>query len=141
MLDQFWVGYALEAIALQRLFDGGCELCLVGAEQGGRLSVQGIIRVGLVEQETQPVNDLVDIHHWPPLVSQNIQAHCSLCIDIWVINLCLAHNLRGLVWVVSRDREIEHKATSRPIALRRLDNYVEISQVVRIREFCVLLSN
>lgn len=65
----------------------------------------------LVELPTylQSHYDCVQIQHWLPIFSQNIEANVAFQIDVGVINLLCALDFRWIMWEVLVDDETEAK--------------------------------
>jgi hypothetical protein len=52
-----------------------------------RTLVKRIICIRLKEQVLQANHHGIEVQHWLPVLSENIQANISLQINIWVVNL------------------------------------------------------
>ena len=63
----------------------------------GRLLVQGVVGVRLVEEVDQAVDDGVDVEDRLPVLPQYVEADVALQIDVRVEDLRVAVDLRRLV--------------------------------------------
>lgn len=80
-------------------------------------------------------NDSVQVQHWLPVLSQDIQAHLALQIDIRVVDLLLTAHLWRVVGEVLVDVEVEGEFAALVHALVGLDAQYKIEDIVRVREF------
>lgn len=70
--------HTLERPATQCLLHQALELLQVAAEHLRRLAVERVIRVGLVEEVDEAVDDRVDVEDGLPVRPQDVQAHVAL---------------------------------------------------------------
>ena len=76
------------------------KLLGIPSKQICRLVIQRIVRIRLVKQENQPINNRVNIQNGLPILAQNVQTNFSLQVDVGMVNLGLAMNFGRRVWVV-----------------------------------------
>jgi hypothetical protein len=100
------------------------------------LLVQRITSVGLEEQELQTDNNRIQVQHWLPVLAQDVQAHVSLEIDVGVVDLLRALDLRRLVREVLADVECKVKGAVLVHALVGCDGQAEVQNVVGVWEGC-----
>lgn len=79
----------------------------------------------------------IQIQHWLPVFSQNIQAYVSFQVDVWMIDLLRAFDLGRIVRVVLVDRKVEYEAAALVHAFIRLDRELEVKDIIRIRKCCL----
>ena len=82
----------------------------------------------------QSHNDSLQIQHWLPVLPQDVQAHITLQVNIRVVNLLRALDLRRLVREALTNRKREVEPASLVHALIRLDRKREVQRVVWIWE-------
>lgn len=64
------------------------------------------------EEILQTIDDGVDREHRLPILSQDIEAHVTVQINVGMINGGLALHLGWLVWIIGSDFETEHEPTT-----------------------------
>ena len=82
----------------------------------------------------QSNDDCVQVQHWLPVLAQDVQTDVALKVDVWVVDLLSALDLRWLVWVVYVDGECEVEASPLVHAFIWLDGEIEVEYVVWIWE-------
>eukprot|EP00966_Prymnesium_polylepis_P164352 3799634-Prymnesium_polylepis.1 len=94
------------------------------------LFVERIVRIGLEHEKLQPHDDALDGQHRLPILSQDIQAHMPLHVNVRVEHGGFAQNFRCVMRVRRGDLEIEHKTATPVDALVWHDGHLEVHQVV-----------
>lgn len=61
------------------------------------------------EKKLQAIDYRIDGQYWIPVLAQNIEANVALEVDVGVIHLGAAFDLRRLMRVVGADAEVEHE--------------------------------
>ncbi len=90
------------------------ELLHAGSHKLGCLMVQGIIRVGVIEQEVKSKGYCVQVEYRLPVSSENVQAHITLHIDVRVIDLSVAVALWCFMRVTGWDCDSEIVSSTIP---------------------------
>ena len=49
--------------------------------------VERIVCIGFVEKIDDAVDDRVDVKDWLPVITQDVEAHVALQVDVWVVHL------------------------------------------------------
>ena len=90
------------------------------SHQGRRFVIQRIIWVWLQKQEVEAHNNCVEVEHWLPIGSQNVQTHITLHVDVWVIDLSVTVAFWSGVRIVigNIDRELELSSSPETVFLR-----------------------
>lgn len=101
---------------LQRPGDGLPKLRPILPEQLGRLVVQRIVRVGVVEEVDEPIDDRVNIKNRLPVLPEDVETDVTLLVDIGVVDLGVAVHLGRVVGVEGRNGEGEVVLGSLPVA-------------------------
>ena len=100
----------------------------------GRLLVQGVVGVRLVEEVDQAVDDGVDVEDRLPVLPQDVEADVALQVNVRVEDFGVAVDLRRLVRVHGRDREGEVVGRALPEARVRRHDDVEFRQIIGVRK-------
>lgn len=80
----------------------------------------------------QPHNHGIQIQNGLPVLTEDIETHVSLQVNVRVVDLLLALDLGRVVREVLVDAEIEQEAPALVDALVRLDREREVEDVVRV---------
>ena len=65
--------------------------------------IKRVIWVGLDEKEDQAQNDWVHSKHWFPVSAQDVEADVAICVDVGMVDGCVAVDLGGFMGVVEGD--------------------------------------
>lgn len=95
--------------------------------------IQGVVGVWLVEQHNETVDDGIHVKNRLPVLSQDVEAHSTLPVDVWVIDRCHALGLWRLVRISFGDRYLEHKRSTIPESRVWGDSDVKKHQVAFVR--------
>lgn len=101
------------------------ELGNISAEQLGGFVVERIVRVGLIEQINQAVNDGVDVQNGLPVLPKDVETYLPLEIDVGMVDARFAVDLGRGVRVVIGDLEREQVRGTLPEPRVGSDGYVE----------------
>mmetsp|Transcript_67489 Transcript_67489/g.170257 ORF Transcript_67489/g.170257 Transcript_67489/m.170257 type:complete len:201 (-) Transcript_67489:1-603(-) len=96
--------------------------------------VQRVTGVGLQEKVQQTVDNRGDGEDGLPIFTEDVKADIALKVDVGVVNLRLALDLRGLVRVQRGHVENKRVAGTFPEALIWSDRNVEVHEVVFVWE-------
>jgi len=110
------------------------EAITVASQILSSLLVQRIASIGLEEQELQTHNNSIQVQHRLPVLAQDVQAHVSLEVDVGVVDLLRALDLRRLVWEVLADVEGKVEGAVLVHALVGCDGQAEVQDVVGVWE-------
>ena len=115
--DELSEGRPIDHPSPHGLGDLFAELILVGSHELCCLMVEGIVGVGLNEEEDQPQDHSVHAKHGLPVCTQDIQTHIALHVNIWMVNLRLTVAFRRFMRVVFGDNDSKLILPAHPIAL------------------------
>lgn len=76
----------------------------------------------------------VQVQHRLPVLTQDVQTHVALQVDIRVVDLLSALNLGRVMREVLVDREVEMEDTTLVHALVRLDTQGEVQDIIGVGE-------
>ena len=113
------------------------KLLAVLSKELGRLVVQGILRIGLIEQEAQTVYDCINVKNRLPVFSQDIEADFSIEINVGMINFGIAFDLGRRMGIVRWNRKGKSVSGVSPVASIGSNNDIERCQVIGIRKLHV----
>jgi hypothetical protein len=82
----------------------------------------------------KPDNHSLQIQNWFPILSQNVQADISFQIDVGMVYLLRAFDLRRFMGEALTDREREVESATFVHAFIRLDCEREVERIVRVGE-------
>ena len=99
--------------------------------------IQRIVGIRFVKQENQSVNDGVDVQHRLPILTQNVQTHLPLEVDVGMVNLGIAVDFGGCVRVVIGYVEFEFVGRVLPKARVRRYRNLEDGEIVGVWKFDV----
>ena len=116
LLNQTFKSNSIQFPSSKSSVDKTFETLNVLSEEIRSLVIQWIVRVWLIEQIDQAVDDCVDVQDRPPVLSQNIQAHLALQINVWMVNVRLALDFGWGMGVVSRDGKNKFICGAFPVA-------------------------
>merc|ERR1719362_1953729 len=102
--------------------------------------VQRIARIWFQEQVEKAVDDRRDGQHWLPVLTQNVEAHIALEVDVWMVDFRLTFHFGRLMRIEWRYIENERVACSLPKAFVGCDYYAEVHQVVLVGKINTHLS-
>jgi hypothetical protein len=114
--------------------DVPAEAVPVGHEIVGGLLVERIAGVGLEEEELQADDDGVQVEDGLPVLAQNVQTDVALEVDVGVVDLLFALDLRRLVREVLADGEGEVELAALVESLVGRDREGEVEDVVGVWE-------
>lgn len=69
--------YTIHVCSSQSLIDNTFKSVDILPEKLSRIMVQRIIRIGLVKEKYQSVNDSINVHDWFPVFTKDIEAYIS----------------------------------------------------------------
>lgn len=78
----------------------------------------------------------VQVEYGLPVLSQDVQAHVSLQVDVRMVDLLHALHLGRVMGEVLVDLEVEIEAAAFVHALVRVDSELEVEDIVGIGEMC-----
>jgi len=138
----------------QRSFDEIFKLAHIPTKQFRRLVVERVVRVGFVKEVNETVNDGINVQHGFPVLPQDIEAHLTLQINVWMVNACFAFDFGWCVGIVRWNGKGEMVRGAFPVTRVRCDNHVKRAEVVGVgernvgyfaavefRNVCLLLEN
>lgn len=82
----------------------------------------------------QANNNRVQVEHWLPVFSQDVQTDVAFQINVRVVDLLRALDFRWIVRKVLVDLEVEVEAAALVHALVRVDCELEVQNVVGVGE-------
>lgn len=98
------------------------------------LFVEWIIGIRLEEQVLQTNHDRVEIKDRFPVLTKDIETHVAIQVDVRVIDLLCALDLRRIVWIIAVDGESEFERSALVHALIWLDCERKVEHICWVRE-------
>ena len=115
---------------MHRPLDVQLKLALVLRQVSRRVLVQRVVWVRVHEQVNQAVDARADGQNRLPVLSEDVEAHVAVVVEVGVIHLLRALHLGRLVRVHAGHVEGEHELAALVVALVGLDGDEEVQQVV-----------
>ena len=108
------------------------ELSNILAKKFCRFVIERIVGIWFVKQVDETVNDGINIQDWFPVLSQNVQAHFALQINVGMINLGLAFDFGRRVRIVRGNLERKVVGSTLPVARVGADRDLKRGEIVGI---------
>ena len=74
----------------QGLIDHTLKPLDILSEKLCRIMIQGVVRIRLVKEINQSVNDSIDVQYWFPVFTKDVEANISLKVYVWVVDFIFA---------------------------------------------------
>ena len=97
---------------LNPLTSGAVVLLFVALQDVCNLGHKRIIGVGISQQRADGQKYLGDCEGWRPLVLENIEADCTVAVDVTVVNLGGEGHLGRLEGIVRREVDVQEEHAS-----------------------------
>jgi len=106
------------------------KLALVLRQVPRRVLVERVVRVRVHEQVNQAVDARADGQHRLPVLSEDVEAHVAVVVEVGVVHLLRALHLGRFVRVHAGHVERKHELAALVVSLVGLDRDDEVQQVV-----------